>query len=208
MNTKTRYNPDKHHRRTIRLCGYDYAQERLYFVTVCCRNKACLFGKIVDGEMILNAVGRMVEKCWLAIPNRYRNVILHEYVVMPNHFHAILQIDTVGATLVVAPDETVAPDDIGRPQGSPYIIGGKPLDKWSVHLNPLRPTNISVVWKNAIGCRSTENCGNAIITNILSAMPNRTATLRNTSLRTLPVGRTIIFVYASIPKRTNRNGKR
>jgi transposase len=78
-----------------------------------------LFGEIVDGEMILNPAGRMVEKCWLAIPNRYRNVILHECVVMPNHFHAILQIDTVGATLVVAPDETVAPDDIGRPQGSP-----------------------------------------------------------------------------------------
>ena len=69
MNTKTRYNPDKHHRRTIRLCGYDYAQEGLYFVTVCCRNKACLFGEIVDGEMILNAAGRMVEKCWLDITN-------------------------------------------------------------------------------------------------------------------------------------------
>ena len=113
MNTKTRYNPDKHHRRTIRLCGYDYTQEGLYFVTVCCQNKACLFGEIVDGEMILNPAGRMVEKCWLAIPNRYRNVILHEYVVMPNHFHAILQIDNVGATLVVTPD------DIGRPQGAP-----------------------------------------------------------------------------------------
>ena len=69
MNTKTRYNPDKHHRRSIRLCGYDYAQEGLYFVTVCCQDRACLFGKIVDGEMILNAAGRMVEKCWLDITN-------------------------------------------------------------------------------------------------------------------------------------------
>ena len=169
MTVNTKYSPDKHYRRSIRLCGYDYSCNGLYFVTVCCQDRVCLFGKIVDGEMILNPAGRMVEKCWLSIPNRYRNVILHEYVVMPNHFHAILQIDTVGATLVVAPDETVAPDDIGRPQGS-------------VHLNPLRPTNISVVWKNTIGCRSTENCGNAIITNISFAMPNRTKTLRNTSL--------------------------
>jgi hypothetical protein len=192
MTVNTKHNPDKHHRRSIRLCGYDYSCDGLYFITVCGQGRACLFGEIVDGEMILNPAGRMVEKCWLAIPNRYRNVILHEYVVMPNHFHAILQIDTVGATLVVAPDETVAPDDIGRPQGSP--LRRKTVGQMVGHLNPLRPTNISVVWKNTIGCRSTENCGNAIITNISFAMPNRTKTLRNTSLQTLPVGRTIIFI--------------
>lgn len=92
MTVNTKYNPDKHHRRSIRLCGYDYAQEGLYFVTICCQDRMCLFGEIVNGEMVLNDAGRMVEKCWLAMPERYQNVILHEYVVMPNHFHAILQI--------------------------------------------------------------------------------------------------------------------
>lgn len=57
MNTKTRYNPDKHHRRTIRLCGYDYSCDGLYFITVCSQGRACLFGEIVDGEMILNPCG-------------------------------------------------------------------------------------------------------------------------------------------------------
>ena len=75
MTVNTKHSPDKHHRRTIRLCGYDYSCDGLYFITVCSQGRACLFGEIVDGEMILNPAGRMVEKCWLAIPNRYRNVI-------------------------------------------------------------------------------------------------------------------------------------
>lgn len=102
MTVNTKHNPDKHHRRSIRLCGYDYSCDGLYFVTVCCQDRACLFGKIVDGEMILNAAGRMVEKCWLDI------------------------------------------------------------------------------------------------TNISSAMPNRMEILRNTSLRILPVGRTIIFILINL----------
>ena len=62
MTVNTKYSPDKHYRRSIRLCGYDYSCNGLYFVTVCCQDRACLFGKIVDGEMILNPAGRMVEK--------------------------------------------------------------------------------------------------------------------------------------------------
>ena len=104
MNTKTRYNPDKHHRRTIRLCGYDYAQEGLYFVTVCCQGRACLFGEIVDGEMILNPAGRMVEKCWLDIPKHFTHAVLHDYIIMPNHVHGIIELTDVvaGATNVRA----------------------------------------------------------------------------------------------------------
>ena len=104
MNTKTRYNPDKHHHRTIRLCGYDYAQEGLYFVTVCCRDRACLFGEIVDGEMILNPAGRMVEKCWLDIPKHFPHAVLHDYIIMPNHVHGIIELTDVvaGATNVRA----------------------------------------------------------------------------------------------------------
>ena len=104
MNTKTRYNPDKHHRRTIRLCGYDYAQEGLYFVTVCCQGRVCLFGEIVDGEMILNPAGRMVEKCWLDIPKHFPHAVLHDYIIMPNHVHGIIELTDVvaGATNVRA----------------------------------------------------------------------------------------------------------
>ncbi|MFK8009815.1 MAG: transposase [Saprospiraceae bacterium] len=89
---KKQYNPKKHHRRSIRLKDYDYSQEGLYFITICVQNKVCLFGKIEEGKMIFNSAGEMIEKEWLKIPERFPNTILHEYVVMPNHFHAIIEI--------------------------------------------------------------------------------------------------------------------
>ena len=55
-----KYNPAIHHRRSIRLKGYDYSQAGLYFVTICCQNHKCLFGKITNGEMALNEYGHIV----------------------------------------------------------------------------------------------------------------------------------------------------
>lgn len=90
--------PNYFHRRTIRLKGYDYSQEGLYYITICIQNRECLFGDIIAGKMILNDSGKMVEKRWLALTDRFPNVQLHEFVVMPDHFHAILEIlPTVGA---------------------------------------------------------------------------------------------------------------
>jgi hypothetical protein len=54
------YDPEKHHRRSIRLKEYDYAQPGAYFVTICTQNRECMYGEIVDGEMRLNDAGRMV----------------------------------------------------------------------------------------------------------------------------------------------------
>ena len=103
----------EHHRRSIRLKGYDYSQAGLYFITICVQNRECLFGKIVgaslvdakntDAQMILNDAGKMVQEEWIKLQERFTNIALHEYIVMPNHFHAILEI--VGATLVVAQNE-------------------------------------------------------------------------------------------------------
>lgn len=95
-----KYNPNKHHRRSIRLKGYDYSQSGLYFITICVKNNACLFGEIVNGVLLLNDAGKMVETEWTKLPDRFKNIELHEFIVMPNHFHAILEI--VGATLMDA----------------------------------------------------------------------------------------------------------
>lgn len=57
-----KYNPQKHHRRSIRLQGYDYSQEALYFITICCQDRTHLFGEIVDGKMILNSYGEIAQK--------------------------------------------------------------------------------------------------------------------------------------------------
>jgi len=87
-----RYDVDKHHRRSLRLQGYDYTREGAYFVTVCIQDRACLFGDVSDGEMILNDAGLMAEKCWRCIPAHFPHVALDEFVVMPNHIHGILSI--------------------------------------------------------------------------------------------------------------------
>jgi REP element-mobilizing transposase RayT len=86
------YNSKVHHRRSIRLKGYDYSQAGLYFVTICCQNKICRFGKIINGKMILNNAGKIASQCWLAIPQHFPDVVLHNFVVMPNHVHGIVEI--------------------------------------------------------------------------------------------------------------------
>jgi REP element-mobilizing transposase RayT len=80
------------HRRTIRLNGYDYAQPGAYFVTVCTRNRDCLFGEVVDGVMRVNSHGQTVVECWKAIPEHFKHVQVDEFVVMPNHIHGILAV--------------------------------------------------------------------------------------------------------------------
>ncbi|MCB4235142.1 hypothetical protein LDL59_08640 [Kaistella anthropi] len=85
------YNPQKYHRRSIRLQGYDYSKEGFYFITLCCQDRAHLFGRIVDGEMILNDAGLQAQECWQDIPNHFPNVVLHEFVIMPNHIHGIIE---------------------------------------------------------------------------------------------------------------------
>ena len=105
-----KYNPNIHHRRSIRLKGYDYSQAGLYFVTIVTKNRKHLFGKIENGKMILNDAGKMVEKQWLKLPERFKNIKLHEYIVMPNHFHTILEI-------VVAQNDDINKIIKGQPQG-------------------------------------------------------------------------------------------
>ena len=84
------YDPRKHHRRSIRLPGYDYAQPGAYFVTICTHGRACLFGRVVDGEMRLNDAGRIVQASWDDLPNHYPHVQLDAFVTMPNHVHGII----------------------------------------------------------------------------------------------------------------------
>lgn len=87
-----KYNPKLHHRRSIRLKGYDYSKAGLYFITICVQNRLHLFGHIENAIMHSNDVGLMIGNEWLALCDRYPNIALHEWVIMPNHFHAILEI--------------------------------------------------------------------------------------------------------------------
>ncbi len=112
------YNPGIHHRRSIRLKGYDYSQPGLYFVTICTQDRLPLFGKIKNRQMVLNDAGIMVKNWWNELSNKYPNIELHRHITMPNHFHGIIQI--VGADLCVCPDdERDGPILQGEHAGSP-----------------------------------------------------------------------------------------
>lgn len=86
------YNPKIHRRRSIRLQGYDYSQAGLYFITICCYEKECLFGEVKNGEMILNNAGKIADDCWLEIPKHFPNAVSHEFIIMPNHVHGIIEL--------------------------------------------------------------------------------------------------------------------
>ncbi|MFZ9981021.1 MAG: transposase [Cyclobacteriaceae bacterium] len=118
-----RYNPKIHHRRSIRLKGYDYSKAGLYFITICCQNRAHLFGEIATANpganrgisrnniLKFNDAGMMVEKWYYELENKFPDIKCHEMIVMPNHFHCIIEI--VGADLCVCPAADVDNGDNG-----------------------------------------------------------------------------------------------
>lgn len=81
-----------HNRKSVRLKEYDYAQSGLYFVTVCTFNKECLFGKIKNGAMVINNYGEIVRDEWVETKNIRDDIKLHQFVIMPNHIHGIIEI--------------------------------------------------------------------------------------------------------------------
>lgn len=81
-------------RKKNRFSGYDYSRNGVYFVTICTRGQRYFFGKIEKGEMVLNELGKVVEKNWREIPKHFPSVSLGEFVVMPNHMHGIVILET------------------------------------------------------------------------------------------------------------------
>lgn len=99
-----KYNPDIHHRRSVRLKDYDYSQEGAYFVTICTWNKDHVFGEIDSGNMSLNEYGEIVNQEWLRTGIIRTNVKTDHFIIMPNHFHGILIVsDDCRGTLQRAP---------------------------------------------------------------------------------------------------------
>jgi putative transposase len=110
-----KFDPDKHHRHSIRLKGFDYSSPGAYFITICVQHRECLFGEIADGKMHLNPAGNMATHWWLELNQKFPSIQTDPFVVMPNHFHGIIIIPatspdyTVGADLRVCPLQNVTP---------------------------------------------------------------------------------------------------
>ena len=145
-----KYNPDKHHRRSIRLKGYDYSQPGAYYVTIVVQNRECIFGDIINGKMALNENGKIVKTEWLKTAEIRKNVKLDEFIVMPNHVHGIIIITdkiknipnigknvettgNVGATGPVAPTAPrLHPNSLGSIMGQFQSIVTKQIRKLGI----------------------------------------------------------------------------
>ena len=97
------HHPNKHHRRSIRIPGFDYAQPGAYYITICAQNRVYLFGDVVNNKMRLNDAGLMVKRWWNTLCKKFPMIHLDEYVVMPNHFHGIIHVcDVVDAGIDIS----------------------------------------------------------------------------------------------------------
>ncbi len=99
-----RYDSFHHHRRSIRMKGYDYASEGAYFVTICIKNRECVLGEVFDRSIKPNPANIMISKWWIELNNKFPSIQTDEHIVMPNHFHGIIR---VGAALCGRPNPDV-----------------------------------------------------------------------------------------------------
>ncbi len=79
-------------RKLNRWQGYDYSMPGYYYITICTYNRIQHFGEIIDGKMVLNDLGKIVNECWFDLPKHYKHCRLDEFVIMPNHVHGIIEI--------------------------------------------------------------------------------------------------------------------
>ena len=138
------FDPERHHRRSIRLQGYDYALAGAYFMTICTYGREPLFGEIVDGVMHPNLFGQVVRSYWERIPHHAPNVVLDAFVVMPNHVHGIITLAgnaRRGEALAGGADASLQPPlaNASPMQGSK----GEALAEGGLGIAPTSPANAS-----------------------------------------------------------------
>jgi REP element-mobilizing transposase RayT len=83
---------NKYRIESARLKNWDYTNDAAYFVTICIKDMKNYFGKIIEDKVILTNTGKIVDEEWLITKDIRNNIILDQYIVMPNHFHGIIMI--------------------------------------------------------------------------------------------------------------------
>jgi len=142
------YNPDIHHRRSIRKKGYDYSDPGVYYITICSHNRERLFGAVEKNCILLNGYGEIVRRTWYDLVNHVGGIKLDAFVVMPNHFHGIVVIGDIdvgtndGAGLEPARTDPNVP----KQHGLPEIV--RQLKTFSARrINQMRGTPGVPVWQ-------------------------------------------------------------
>jgi putative transposase len=132
-------------RKRIRLSGWDYSTEGVYFITICCLDRKSYLGKIRDNKMIHSEIGFMASQYWSEIPIHYSNVRLDEYVIMPNHLHGLLILDKslVGPRHGVAL-QTSNNSEVGSCHGMTLRAGKESLHNFNQFSKPVK-NSVSVI---------------------------------------------------------------
>ena len=136
-----KFDPQIHHRRSIRLSGYDYSQEGIYFITIVTQSREHLFGEIVGEWMKLNPAGEMVVRFWQKMPEKFSSAALDAFVVMPNHFHGVIVIEPIENPRYAEQTQGIEGQTHGSaPTGSRRSVGADP------RVRPKAPISQMVQW--------------------------------------------------------------
>lgn len=117
-------------RKSTRLSHYDYSQNGAYFITLCSHNRLCLFGRIENDSMQANDYGNIVIAEWNNSATIRKEIVLGEFVLMPNHFHAIVFINRSGERLLAVPERPftniaqIHPSPCLRPKSLGALVAG------------------------------------------------------------------------------------
>lgn len=117
---------DQYRIRSTRLNGWDYGDAGMYFVTICTKHKIPWFGEIQNGYVGLSNIGSIIHQCWAEIPVHFPHVTLDQYIVMPDHFHAIVMIHERAHDVVVQTPYMASlqkPNPYHRPEWKPGSLG-------------------------------------------------------------------------------------
>ncbi|MDP2807546.1 MAG: transposase [bacterium] len=140
----------RHHRRSIRLPEYDYSQEGAYFVTICTQDRKCIFGEIVNGKMVLNEWGQIVDDEIIKTETLHPGVIIDTYGIMPNHVHLIILLcGDAGQGRDMARHVPTGKRPFGKPQpGSLSAIAGSIKSAVTKNINLKRSVPGGSVWQS------------------------------------------------------------
>jgi putative transposase len=131
-------------RKSLRLKDYDYSQHGAYFITICAKDRKCLFGQIVVADdpvrqntIHLSAIGNIVSDCWNTIARIYPEVRVDKHIIMPNHVHGIIIIGNNG-------NDQISNGGQRRPPLQKIVQGFK-----SVSTRRCFPLGYSTVWQRS-----------------------------------------------------------
>ena len=139
------FDPERHHRRSIRKRTHDYTSPGLYFVTFCTQDRQPWFGTTTNGRVVMNANGRIAHEHWRGIPGHYAHVEVHAFTIMPDHFHGVIELTDRPRRTGIQPSARQRP--LGPVPGSLGAIVGSYRAGVVREMNRMRSSPVHGLWQ-------------------------------------------------------------